>query len=383
MFLVSLVWAIAKRSRDAAFLAAGSAIAAALLAHYQPTPSIHTFGPLVATGSFLGILCIRREGMRRGFDPEVLTSLAVEILLVGVAGSRVLFILITPEAFPRTASDGTPYTFVQMILQYVSLWKGGLVWYGGLLPAIPFGMLRMRQLGLPVRTVSDIIAPAIMLGLSIGRIGCLMAGDDHGKVCQTGEHWWTITFDFTDADRLAGKERPLVTPELLGKPLWPAQPLMSIGAFTIFAICHLSRKKLATRPLAVFYIMMTLYPIHRFFIETIRGDVVRKFVRDWLSDPETGELSQSFSWVPERVLGLSTSQAISIPIVAVALLLFLKKLLGRAEEIEKAPPEAAWPPVPAAPAPAPPGEKPAGSAPAAPVAAAPPASPAPDAGKPS
>lgn len=308
-----------------------------MLFGHEFSPTIHTFGPLVALGSFLAILYLRREGLRRGFDPEILTGLAVEVLLVGVVGSRILFIAVTPEAFTHNPNASAFYNW---FVQYVALWNGGLVWYGGLVPAAAFALWRARKLGLPFRTMGDVFAPAVMLGLAIGRVGCLMAGDDHGKLSPDGlPHWWTLTF--TDP-------KALVAPNLLNKPLWPSQPLMGIGAFTIFLVTHAVQKRFQTRPLAVMYLMMTLYPIHRFLVEFTRGDSVRKFLlvyeRDVMGNP---------------VDGLSTSQTISIPLAALMFVLLVRKLRAPEEQVELPSPQsaargdapdAAPPPAPAAPA---------------------------------
>jgi len=96
MMLVSNWAALPSDKRTGARLAIGGLIAALVGAaagyfigdHFfdkAHPPAIHTFGPLVALGSFLAIVYIRREGARRGFDPESLTGLAVEVLLVGGA----------------------------------------------------------------------------------------------------------------------------------------------------------------------------------------------------------------------------------------------------------------------------------------------------------
>jgi len=310
-------------------------------------PKIHTFGPLVALGSFLSILYIRREGMRRGFEPEVLTGLAVEVLLVGVAGSRILFILITPESFEHDPKNGILYNYV---IQYLALWNGGLVWYGGLLPAAVFALWRGAKLGLPWRTIADIFAPAVMLGLGVGRIGCLMAGDDHGKLVTSGDHWWTLTFPVNDPK--TGEPGTLCAKDLQGKPIWPSQPLMSIGDFIIFALCHSLQRRLQDRPPAVMLIMMTLYPILRFFIEFIRGDIVRKFLIAYayksVWDPKT------MSWVQVPSEGLSTSQAISIPLAVFSLVCLIYVVLKPPRGIEQPGPLAALKTPESAPAPAPP-----------------------------
>lgn len=332
----------------------------------KPAPKIHTFGPLVALGSFLGILYIRREGARRNFDPELLTGLAVETLLVGVAGSRVMFILITPESFVHDPRQSPIFNWV---IQYVALWNGGLVWYGGLLPAALFAPWRAKNLGLPWRTVTDIFAPAVFLGLGVGRIGCLMAGDDHGKLVESGPHWWTLTFPVNDKD---GNPETLVSKELQGKPLWPSQPMMAIGDFIIVFICHMLQKRWQNRPTAVMFLMMSLYSILRFFIEFIRGDIVRKFLIPFETKRVFDPINNTMTEVATS--GLSTSQAISIPL-GVAMLIGLIYVLTRPPRGIEQPrpdamlhkPEAPPPPADAPPqaAPQPPPQEPASAAPGA------------------
>jgi phosphatidylglycerol:prolipoprotein diacylglycerol transferase len=280
---------------------------------------LHTFGVLVALGSFLSILWIRREGKQRGFDPEILMGLAVETLLVGVVGSRILFILITPEAF-----EGRSW------FSYINIREGGLVWYGGFLPAAVYAVLRGRQMKLPWRTVADIIAPSVMLGLAVGRIGCLMAGDDHGKIADA-DHWWTITFHQIlgpDGTPAPPNEQPLLSsPIFLDKPLYPSQPLMSLGGWTIFAITALMRKPLANRPLALTFMMAWLYAIHRFMVEFTRGDTIRKF----------------FPWELPGIGQISTSQAIGIPVFLIFFTLWVRLMLRPPAGIEPPPPIEAKP----------------------------------------
>jgi hypothetical protein len=92
------------------------------------------------------------------------------------------------------------------------------------------------------------------------------------------------------------------------------------------------------------FLMMTLYPIQRFFIEMIRGDIVRKFLWGWETriDPFTGQ--------PVYTAGISTSQAISIPLAVVMAGFLVRALLKAPTGAEQPGPQAALKaPEPAAP----------------------------------
>jgi phosphatidylglycerol:prolipoprotein diacylglycerol transferase len=61
--------------------------------------------------------------------------------------------------------------------------QGGLVVYGSVLFGLPAGLWFCRKRGLAPLAVGDIIAPSMLLGLALGRIGCFLNGCCYGGVC--------------------------------------------------------------------------------------------------------------------------------------------------------------------------------------------------------
>ena len=78
--------------------------------------------------------------------------------------------------------------------------KGGLVVYGAFFGGVAGLLLFVRKHRLPLLAICDLIAPSMVLGLAIGRIGCLLNGCCFGAVC---DHPWAITFP-------ARQPRPIV-----------------------------------------------------------------------------------------------------------------------------------------------------------------------------
>lgn len=262
---------------------------------------VHTFGFIVAIGVITAALLCRREARRRGLDAELVLDLAVKTALIGFLGSRLLFVAINWDEYGRAP------------LEILKFWKGGLVWYGGFITAFLYALWSFKRKQLPIGVCADIFAPAVILGLAIGRVGCLMAGDDHGKIVHVppGQQapWWTLTFPdpppigyTTDGRPVHGPDAPLMDPDYRGKPLWPAQPLMTLGDLAIFGILMSLRKRLAAKPGAIAALLLVLYPIKRLGIEQIRGDAARKFL------------------IPDII---STSTAISVPILIIGIAAFL------------------------------------------------------------
>lgn len=248
---------------------------------------LYTFGVLVLAGVLVGLHFIKKDASRVGLDPDDTISLATEVFIAGLIGSRIFFVVMNWEQMYAHASWFAVF----------NLREGGLVWYGGLLAAVPVAIWRSWAYGFPIAKVCDLFAAPVMLGLSIGRIGCLMAGDDHGKIWDHAT-WFTLTFTNPNA---------LMDPNYLNKPLLPSQPLMSMGAFLIFCTLWSLRKRLYLQRGAISALLFVLYPIHRFLVELTRGDKIRGYLPEDI--PIVG--------------GMATSQALSVPLVLCGVGLFI------------------------------------------------------------
>lgn len=249
---------------------------------------LHTFGVLLSLGFILGTLYFLRLSRRSGEAPQRMVDLAFWIFISALIGSRILFVIVNLPEYLRHPLD------------IFKVWRGGLVYYGGFIGAFLTGAWYLKRHGLHVWRVGDIALTSVMLGLSIGRWGCLMAADDFGKVTELP---WAIKIP-----NLIGY------PEFENLPLHPTQIYMSMNAFIIFLIAHFlinPRKKYHGQTT---FLVALLYAVGRSFIEIFRGDYKRGFIAEWDILPPVG---------PDF---LSTSQFISIFIVLISIvMLFLLK----------------------------------------------------------
>ena len=71
------------------------------------------------------------------------------------------------------------------------IWEGGIVLYGsGIGAAVGFLLYRLLR-PFPVRPIMDTIAPAVALGIAIGRVGCFLNGCCFGDRCEMP---WGVRF---------------------------------------------------------------------------------------------------------------------------------------------------------------------------------------------
>ena len=137
--------------------------------HLGPIP-IRVFGVFVAIGILVGSWVFLRFARQRGMDPEALTSLAWRVILLGIIGSRLLFVL-------THLSD-----FTDRPLSAFALWEGGLQFSGAFLIAI-IVIVWWQRSHREVNTLSltDGIVLGLVPGLMIGRIGCYAVGEHFGN----------------------------------------------------------------------------------------------------------------------------------------------------------------------------------------------------------
>jgi phosphatidylglycerol:prolipoprotein diacylglycerol transferase len=126
--------------------------------------TIHTYGVMLALGFLLAILVAMRQARRTGLDPNVVLDLGFYFLIAGLLGSRLFYVAGNWEEFRNHP------------VEIVMFWRGGLVYYGGLIFAFLVGVWYIKKNRLDFAGIADLLAPSIALGQSLGRLGCFSAG---------------------------------------------------------------------------------------------------------------------------------------------------------------------------------------------------------------
>jgi phosphatidylglycerol:prolipoprotein diacylglycerol transferase len=278
---------------------------------------VSTFGVLVAAGFLIGSWlwgrALQKYGDDPAGDPDRASHVTLWILFGVLAGARLFYVVVE---LARWIAAGKPdgmagAGYVADPLSVLFIWEGGLVMYGGLAGGILLGCWSAKRIGLAPSRGLDTALPAAFLGLAIGRVGCLMVGDDYGKVVPEG--WegapFPVALRVPELAWLQANPQSLFAHDLAGQTLWATQPWMTLNALAISAIgfALLRRRRWSGQ---VAWSLVALYAPTRFVIEHFRGDGIRGV---WF-----GGL-------------LSTSQLISLVVGAVALAVLLKNR-GRVEE---------------------------------------------------
>ncbi len=206
--------------------------------------TLRTYGLFVALGCLAGLATAIRLGKSKGLDSNSILDMGFIIILSGLIGSRLLYIIINLPDYMANP------------LNILKIWEGGLVFSGGLVAVIIVVLIYVRKNRYNLWTIGDLWSPAASIGEGIGRIGCFFAGCCYGKPCDLP---WAVTF--TDPKTIAIQNVPLHPTQIYSF-------LSSMIIFTILMILHKKRKYEGQ----LFLWFLILHSTARLFIEQFRGD---------------------------------------------------------------------------------------------------------------
>ncbi len=120
-------------------------------------------------------------------------ALAFWMILPGILGARIVYVT---EYWQR---DFWPvYEATQsvraLIFAVVNIAAGGLVVYGSFIGGMIGLALFWLRYRIPLLATADLIAPSLLLGLALGRIGCTLNGCCYGGPCDLP---WKVTFPWS------------------------------------------------------------------------------------------------------------------------------------------------------------------------------------------
>lgn len=229
--------------------------------------TVHSYGLMIG----IGVLCCIFMGMKRakknGLSEDAVIDIAIFGLLAGFLGAKLLYVIVE---WKRFIAD--PLSV---------LGSEGFVVYGGIIAGVLAAIIYCKRKKLVFLEYFDLCSASIALAQGFGRIGCFLAGCCYGR-------------ETTSSLGVVFPEGSLAP---AGVKVLPTQLFSSAGDFGIMFVLlwhYHHRKKVGDTG----FLYMLLYGIGRFGIEFLRND-------------NRGEVGI-----------FSTSQFISLFIIAAAILLF-------------------------------------------------------------
>lgn len=266
----------------------------------------HLFGiavpayALLLVSGFLFATAVGALWARRiGESADVVVDLGIAMFIAGGAGARILHVfadgyfwdyvhlctnpsLVDIPGVDRGACVSAAYGGVWDAAKgmchpktadcfaWAEVWRGGFAYYGGLIGASVAAWFLLKRDRFPFWKAADMAGFAIPLGMTFGRLGCLMAGCCFGATCTLP---WAVSFPGgSDASESQFLSHALPSNAMWSLPVHPTQIYESAACLAIAAFCLLwvhPRKRYDGQVFAVF---MALYAVARFGLEVLRRD---------------------------------------------------------------------------------------------------------------
>lgn len=178
-------WPAAAKAHLPTLLIVAAAIALAVPRMFPAGVPVRGYGVMVLCGSILGVLMALRRAEQVNLAAEHIVGLAVGLFVSGVFGARLFYVI---EYWDSRIKQPDAWGTLKEALKFT---EGGLVVYGAFFGAVAWFLWYVRRHKLPLLALADLVAPSLLAGLALGRIGCFLNG-----CCYGGESTaaWAVTF---------------------------------------------------------------------------------------------------------------------------------------------------------------------------------------------
>ena len=222
-------------------------------------PVINSYGFMLMMAFYSCYYFLNKDLNRLGYDAKLASDIVFAAAVGGILGSKIYYLI---ENFERVKADPTGMIFS----------GAGLVFLGGLMGGTIGVTYVIKKNKLSWIKFADIVAPLLILGYAVGRVGCLLVGDDYGLPTNVP---WGIAFPNglpPSTYSVFQSYYPWVNLEGFSPgvlKVHPTQIYESVIGFSIFYYLYQKRSKVVIVG-SLFFTYLIFSGAERFFIEFLR-----------------------------------------------------------------------------------------------------------------
>ena len=222
-------------------------------------PVINSYGFMLMMAFYSCYYFLDKDLNRLGYDAKLASDIVFAAAVGGILGSKIYYLI---ENFERVKADPTGMIFS----------GAGLVFLGGLMGGTIGVTYVIKKNKLSWIKFADIVAPLLILGYAVGRVGCLLVGDDYGLPTNVP---WGIAFPNglpPSTYSVFQSYYPWVNLEGFSPgvlKVHPTQIYESVIGFGIFYYLYQKRSKVVIVG-SLFFTYLIFAGAERFFIEFLR-----------------------------------------------------------------------------------------------------------------
>ncbi len=120
---------------------------------------IRWYGLLIASAVLIGATLSQSLAARRRIDPDLLSDLAVWLVIAAIPSARLYYVLFQWQ------------DYAQQPQKIIAIWEGGIAIHGAILGGVIASLIFAKLKRVSFWQLADLVAPSLILGQAIGRWG--------------------------------------------------------------------------------------------------------------------------------------------------------------------------------------------------------------------
>jgi prolipoprotein diacylglyceryl transferase len=211
---------------------------------------LHWYSIMVLIGIAVAVVIGERRWRGVGGSPGTVVDIAVIAVPFGVVGGRLYHVITSPQLYFGTGRHPVEALYV---------WQGGLGIWGAVAGGALGAWIAARRRGIDFATFADALAPALLVGQAIGRIGCWFNQELYGRPTTVA---WAVEID--------PAHRPAATPDIATyHPTFAYEAIWNLAAA---AVVVWAQRRFGLDRGRVFALYVATYTAGRGWIEMLRVD---------------------------------------------------------------------------------------------------------------
>ncbi len=144
------------------------------------TFDVHSYGVILALAIVLGVLLAGFIGEKRGCDRFDISEVGLWTVIIGILGARFVYVIQYTDFY---------FSHPELLLNFR---RGGIAIQGALLFGFSATAWTCHRRNINVFNGLDIYINPVLMGMAIGRIGCLLQGCCYGRLCDPNLPWGVV-----------------------------------------------------------------------------------------------------------------------------------------------------------------------------------------------
>jgi phosphatidylglycerol---prolipoprotein diacylglyceryl transferase len=214
--------------------------------------TVRWYGLLIAAAVLIGASLSQFLAQRRRIDPELLSDLAIWLVIGAVPMARLYYVLFQWQDYAQHPD------------KIVAIWEGGIAIHGAILGGTLAALLFAKLKRVSFWQMGDLVAPSLILGQAIGRWGNFFNSEAFGSPTDLP---WKL---FIPLER----RPPDLASEAFYHPTFLYESVWNFGVFAILIALFFAglRGKLRLKTGTLLLLYLILYSLGRVWIEALRTD---------------------------------------------------------------------------------------------------------------